>query len=271
MPNITQIPDQRVPVLDADTGRMSFEWYMFFVNQDYLTGGGSSDITIEDLQSGPVNNLSDFASSLAQEIQGASLEASGASTAANSALAILASIADSLALLATSPQIQIGTMGEQQASNVNIDGGDIGGVTLSGIITNTATVNGGTYDAFTMSGAVTSTATVGGGTYNAYTMTGAITNSGTVSGGTYSAPTLTGTITNSGTISGGNVSGATITTGSVVSNVTDNQNTLAASSTTLADVAAAATATLTNAPHAGDPTKWVTIDDNGTPRDIPTW
>ena len=34
---------------------------------------------------------------------------------------------------------------------------------------------------------------------------------------------------------------------------------------------AAATGTLTNAPAAGNPTKWIAIDDNGTTRYIPAW
>lgn len=37
------------------------------------------------------------------------------------------------------------------------------------------------------------------------------------------------------------------------------------------DGAAAASGTLTNAPTAGNPTKWIPIDDNGTTRYIPTW
>lgn len=40
---------------------------------------------------------------------------------------------------------------------------------------------------------------------------------------------------------------------------------------TLADGAAANTGTLTNSPAAGNPTKWVAIDDNGTTRHIPAW
>lgn len=43
------------------------------------------------------------------------------------------------------------------------------------------------------------------------------------------------------------------------------------SGVTLANGAAAQTATLTNAPVAGNPTKWVTINDNGTTRRIPAW
>jgi len=35
--------------------------------------------------------------------------------------------------------------------------------------------------------------------------------------------------------------------------------------------AGAAAGTLTNAPAAGNPTKWVAIDDNGTIRHIPAW
>lgn len=46
---------------------------------------------------------------------------------------------------------------------------------------------------------------------------------------------------------------------------------LHATSTALTDVAAAQNATLTNGPVAGNPTKWIQINDNGTPRSIPTW
>lgn len=40
---------------------------------------------------------------------------------------------------------------------------------------------------------------------------------------------------------------------------------------TMADGSAAAIGTLTNAPAAGNPTKWIQIDDNGTTRYIPAW
>jgi hypothetical protein len=42
-------------------------------------------------------------------------------------------------------------------------------------------------------------------------------------------------------------------------------------SAALATGGAAATATMTNAPVAGNPTKWISIDDNGTTRKIPAW
>jgi hypothetical protein len=42
-------------------------------------------------------------------------------------------------------------------------------------------------------------------------------------------------------------------------------------SATLANGAAAATGTLTNAPAGGNPTKWIAINDNGTTRYVPAW
>lgn len=53
--------------------------------------------------------------------------------------------------------------------------------------------------------------------------------------------------------------------------VTDNTDNLIKSSTTLLDGSGAASGTLTNAPTAGNPTKWIAIDDNGTTRYIPAW
>ena len=47
--------------------------------------------------------------------------------------------------------------------------------------------------------------------------------------------------------------------------------TLIKTNTTLTDGAAAAVGTLTNAPTAGNPTKWVLINDNGVIRKFPTW
>ncbi len=50
-----------------------------------------------------------------------------------------------------------------------------------------------------------------------------------------------------------------------------NSTILMRSYTTLTDGAGTSTGTLTNAPSAGNPTKWVEINDNGTIRKIPTW
>jgi hypothetical protein len=43
------------------------------------------------------------------------------------------------------------------------------------------------------------------------------------------------------------------------------------SNATLTNGAASSTGTLTNAPAAGNPTKWIAINDNGTKRQIPAW
>jgi len=62
-----------------------------------------------------------------------------------------------------------------------------------------------------------------------------------------------------------------ISGGLITAALTGNQATLIATSVPLSDGAAAALGTLTNAPSAGNPTKWVAIDDNGTSRYIPAW
>ena len=46
---------------------------------------------------------------------------------------------------------------------------------------------------------------------------------------------------------------------------------LLATGVALTDAAAAQTATMTNGPTAGNPTKWFSINDNGTARKIPAW
>ena len=53
--------------------------------------------------------------------------------------------------------------------------------------------------------------------------------------------------------------------------LTTRSPTLHATSTALTNGAAAAAGTLTNAPVAGNPTKWVPIIDNGVTRFIPAW
>lgn len=52
---------------------------------------------------------------------------------------------------------------------------------------------------------------------------------------------------------------------------TNNAVALVRTNTALTDQAGAQVGTLTNAPTAGNPTKWIAIDDNGTTRKIPTW
>jgi hypothetical protein len=53
--------------------------------------------------------------------------------------------------------------------------------------------------------------------------------------------------------------------------ITHGGTTLLTTTAALTNGAAAATGTLTNAPTAGNPTKWIPISDNGTTRYIPAW
>jgi len=53
--------------------------------------------------------------------------------------------------------------------------------------------------------------------------------------------------------------------------LTINSTSLLSTKTSFTNGAAAAAGTLTNAPAAGNPTKWIPIDDNGTTRYIPAW
>lgn len=75
-----------------------------------------------------------------------------------------------------------------------------------------------------------------------------------------------------GSINGG-ATWATISSTGIAINadITTGSTTLHKTSVALANGAAAATATLTNAPTAGNPTKWVPINDNGTTRYFPAW
>lgn len=52
---------------------------------------------------------------------------------------------------------------------------------------------------------------------------------------------------------------------------TNNAAAFLRTNTTLTNSAAAQVATMTNGPTAGNPTKWIGIDDNGTTRQIPAW
>lgn len=53
--------------------------------------------------------------------------------------------------------------------------------------------------------------------------------------------------------------------------LTNGDTVLLKTSKSLVGGGASGAATLTNAPQAGNPTKWVSINDNGTIRYIPTW
>lgn len=51
--NVTNITPPRVPLTDERTGLISREWYRFFLNLFVLTGSGTSQVSLTDLQIGP--------------------------------------------------------------------------------------------------------------------------------------------------------------------------------------------------------------------------
>ncbi len=53
--NVTNITPPRVPLTDERTGLISREWYRFFLNLFVLTGSGTSQVSLADLQIGPPN------------------------------------------------------------------------------------------------------------------------------------------------------------------------------------------------------------------------
>lgn len=74
-----------------------------------------------------------------------------------------------------------------------------------------------------------------------------------------------------GTIDGVAIGNTSPSTGKFTTITSGNAASLVSSSVALINAAAAAAGTLLNAPSAGNPTKWIQIDDNGTTRKIPTW
>jgi hypothetical protein len=51
--NLTTIPAPRVPLINADTGLISTEWYRFLFNLYTLSGSGSNLVSLDELQLGP--------------------------------------------------------------------------------------------------------------------------------------------------------------------------------------------------------------------------
>jgi hypothetical protein len=74
-----------------------------------------------------------------------------------------------------------------------------------------------------------------------------------------------------GTMAAQQADAVDIKAGAVVATLADDTTSLITSSVALTNGAGAAAGTLLNSPAAGNPTKWVPINDNGTTRYIPSW
>lgn len=135
---------------------------------------------------------------------------------------------------------------------------------------NSSTVAGSFSSAGVFNVATTTEASAGAG---AITTAGGISTTKALYVGSATASTTTGT--GSGIFGGGiGVAGAGWFGGLI--NTASTITTLGGTffhitSSALTDGAAASLGTLTNAPSAGNPTKWIQINDNGTTRKIPTW
>jgi hypothetical protein len=130
MLNVTNIPAARVPFVDSETGLMTREWYRFFYNIFLLSGGGTNQTTLEDLQVGPP------ASSIILDVTNAT-----ANAGPDYQYQIQTFMTD-IQSLALQPTIQIGTLAYQNNNNVSITGGTITAVTNLLVGTTTAPISG---------------------------------------------------------------------------------------------------------------------------------
>ena len=151
MLNVTNIPAARVPFIEPETNLMTREWYRFFYNIFLLSGAGSNQVSLSDLQVGPpaenISAIVDAATAnigpdyqyqyqeLANDVQGSYLapnyqeqiqalnnDIQGAYLAPNYQEQIQAlNIAVQSANL--EPRTQTGTLAYQNSDNVAITGG----------------------------------------------------------------------------------------------------------------------------------------------------
>jgi hypothetical protein len=106
---------------------MTREWYRFFYNIFLLSGGGTNQTTLNDLQIGP----------LASD----SIANATADVGPNYQYQIQAFMTD-IQSLALQPTTQVGTLAYQNNNNVSITGGAIAGVTSLLVGTTTAPISG---------------------------------------------------------------------------------------------------------------------------------
>ena len=310
MRDITNITPPRVSLIDERTGLISREWYRFFLNLFRLTGGGTSDVTLTDLQLTPsVSVLMAQYDNAANMIEGLYLNPPQVPTVASDNVA---------------PRIEVGTIAAQNAENVLISGGTINNTSIGATSQSTGkfttietTGNQGIGTSPTTNSkslaSGNSTGNVTQFNYRAQSVAQSDVTSLLV--GFSSALSTAASAFTCGTVQQYRADDCTKGAGSTItnlvgyrcedlttgtsnfgyqSNVSSGANkwnfyasgsapnffsggvqvgtaTLLTSTVALTNGAGAATGTLTNAPAVGNPTKWIPINDNGTTRYIPAW
>lgn len=293
MPNITSIPAPRVPFIDERTGLISREWYRFMLNLFTLTGSGASDLTITDLAIAP-NPVDPFT------VLGSAIEQSQLASIA----AQYSQFLDIVGVAPTAqqtvppddltPRAELGTIAAQNAEKVNITGGTVAGVTFGGFPAGTVAAPSLYWTTDTATGFYRIGANNIGYSYNGTKLldfssllvgvTGgvSVTTQFTSSVATGTPPLVVASTTNVANLNAsflggatfaapGPIGGGTPDTGTFTSITTPGGATFHTTNTALTNGAGAAIGTLLNAPTAGNPTKWIGINDNGTTRYIPAW
>ena len=294
MPNITSIPAPRVPFVDDRTGLISREWYRFMLNLFTLTGSGTSDLTITDLAIAP--NPVDPSTVLGSAIEQSQLASITAQYSQFLDIVGVAPVAQVQMPLFDdlTPRAELGTMAAQNAANVNITGGTIAGITFGGFPDGTVSLPSLYWGTDTATGFYRIGLNNIGYSYNgtklldlSATLLGvtggvSVTTQFTSSVATGTPPLVVASTTNvanlnASSLNGGTfaapgpIGGGTPDTGTFTSITTPGGATFHTTNTALTNGAAAAVGTLLNAPAAGNPTKWIGINDNGTTRYIPAW
>ena len=294
MPNITSIPAPRVPFVDDRTGLISREWYRFMLNLFTLTGSGTSDLTITDLAIAP--NPVDPSTVLGSAIEQSQLASITAQYSQFLDIVGVAPVAQVQMPLFDdlTPRAELGTMAAQNAANVNITGGTIAGITFGGFPAGTVSLPSLYWTTDTATGFYRIGANNIGYSYNGtklldfgselLAITGglSVTKQITSTLATGTAPLVVASTTNVANLNASSLGGATFVApgpigggtpdaGTFTSITTSGGATFHTTNTALTNGAAAAVGTLLNAPAAGNPTKWIGINDNGTTRYIPAW
>jgi hypothetical protein len=141
MPNpqqdITQIPSNRVEIIDSKTGMVSREWYRFFLNLFNLAGAGGNQTSLDDLQIGPppqpttsgagtVTSVNVSGGTTGLSTSGGPVTTSGTITlagtlnVANGGTGVTTSTGSGSVVLNTSPTLVTPILGVATASSLNI-------------------------------------------------------------------------------------------------------------------------------------------------------